>query len=210
MAGVARGPWLWYAERVLAKLFEESDAVEGESVGLLQKLFGIAEGAAPVTPGDASTQSVARITEAIDQLPVETARYVAAFAYVLGRVAQADQHVSEAETQQMRTIVRRLAHLPDDQAVLVVEIAQNQTRFFGSTEDFLVTREFTRISDREQRLELLDCLFAVSAADDSISNVEEASIRQIADELGFNHAEYVAARSAWNHKRDVLRDLPGT
>ena len=28
--------------------------------------------------------------------------------------------------------------------------------------------------------------------------------------LGFNHREYVAARAAWNDKRDVLKDLPGT
>jgi uncharacterized tellurite resistance protein B-like protein len=179
-------------------------------LSLLRKLFGIGD-VDPQTPSssDASTNSVARIVEAIDHLPLETARFVAAFAYVLGRVAHADEQVSDAEANQMLEIVRRLGHLPDDQAALVVDIAQNQARLFGSTEDFLVTREFTKISDRNQRIELLDCVFAVSAADDSISNVEEASIRQIAAELGFNHNEFIAARSAWNHKRDVLKDLPG-
>lgn len=180
-------------------------------MSLLRKLFGIGdvETDQPSSP-DASTQSVAEIVDAIDHLPLETARYIAAFAYVLGRVAHADQQISEAEAHKMLEIVRRLGHLPDDQAALVVNIAQNQARLFGSTEDFLVTREFAKISNLDQRVELLDCLFAVSAADDSISSVEEASIRQIAGELGFNHGEYVAARSAWNDKRDVLKDLPGT
>ena len=176
-------------------------------MSLLHTLFGIGERDAPPVEA-ASTRSVARIIETLDHLPVETARYVAAFAYVMGRVAHADEDISDVEADKMRQFVRRLAHLPDDQASLVVDIAQNQTRLFGSTEDFLVTREFAKLSDRKQRLELLDCLFAVSAADDSISNVEETSIRQIASELGFDDREYVAARSAWNDKRDVLKDLP--
>jgi len=179
-------------------------------LSLLRKLFGIGEDAAPSTSDDASTSSVAKIIANIDDLPIESARYVAAFAYVLGRVADADQDVSDAETHKMREIVQRLGKLPDDQAALVVEIAQNQTRLFGSTEDFLVTREFAKIADRDQCVELLDCLFAVSAADDSISSIEEASIRQIASELGFDDNEYVAARSAWNGKRDILKNFPGT
>jgi uncharacterized tellurite resistance protein B-like protein len=61
--------------------------------------------------------------------------------------------------------------------------------------------------DLGERRELLDCLFAVSAADDSISSPEETQIRQIASELGFDLAELVAARSAWSGKREVLRGL---
>ena len=78
----------------------------------------------------------------------------------------------------------QLGHLPEDQAILVVQIAKSQNQLFGGTENFLVTREFRDMASREQRLELLDCLFAVSAADDSISTVEENQIRQISSELG--------------------------
>ena len=48
-----------------------------------------------------------------------------------------------------------------------------------------MTREFREIATAEQRLELLDCLFAVAAADGSISSVEESQAGQIAKELGF-------------------------
>ena len=51
----------------------------------------------------------------------------------------------------------------------------------------------------------LDPEFAVSAADDSISGVEEAQIRQIASELGFSLEELVQIRSSWNDKREILR-----
>ena len=72
-----------------------------------------------------------------------------------------------------------------------------------------MTRELRDLATREQCLELLDCLFAVSAADESISGVEETQIRQIASELGFTHSELVQARSAYNDKREILKGLPG-
>ena len=36
---------------------------------------------------------------------------------------------------------------------------------FGGTQNYLVTREFKEISTAQHRVELLDCQFAVSAAD---------------------------------------------
>ena len=153
------------------------------------------------------TETVRRIVAELEALEPEKARYIAAFAYIMGRVAHADRQISAEETQAMEEIVRKLAHLPEAQAVLVVEIAKSQNRLFGGTENFLVTREFAEISTPDQRQELLDCLFAVSAADESISSVEEAQIRQIASELGFSHREYVEARSVYSRHREVLKPL---
>jgi uncharacterized tellurite resistance protein B-like protein len=102
-------------------------------------------------------------------------------------------------------IVQKLGHIPEEQAVLVVAIANNQNKLFGSTEDYLVTREFREIATDEQRNEMLDCLFAVSAADDTITGDEEEQIRQIANELGFSHENYIQARLAYSDKRSVLQ-----
>ena len=170
----------------------------------LLKLLGF-QGAddGPDPPG--STETVRRIVGELEALEPARARFIAAFAYILGRVAHADQHVSGEETAEMETIVRRLGHLPEDQAVLVVQIAKAQARLFGGTENFLVTREFNELASREQKEELLDCLFAVSAADDSISSLEEAQIRQIASELGFPHREFVDARAGYSDQREVMR-----
>ena len=159
------------------------------------------------TSGDASTGAgaVRRIVDELEALKPERARFIAAFAYILSRVANADREISDDETAAMERIVCELGHLPEEQAILVVQIAKSQNRLFGGTENFIVTREFKELASREQKEELLDCLFAVSAADDSISSVEEAQIRQIASELGFNHREYVEVRLGYSDKRDVLR-----
>jgi len=148
---------------------------------------------------------VRKIVGELEAMPPERARFVAAFAYILGRVAHADHRFSADETAAMERIVRGFGDRPEEQAVLVVQIAKSQNRLFGGTENFLVTREFREISSPEERRHLLDCMFAVSAADESISSVEESQIRQIASELGFNHREFVQARLAWSERREVMR-----
>lgn len=174
-------------------------------MSILKRLLGNAN---EVTPAS-EVEAVRRIARELEAMEPERARYVAAFAYLLSRVANADLRVSEEETLKMERIVQALGHMPPDQASLVVEIAKGQNRLFGGTENFLVTRELRDLATREQCLELLDCLFAVSAADESISGAEETQIRQIASELGFTHAELVQARSAYNDKREILKGLPG-
>ncbi|MGB7218918.1 MAG: TerB family tellurite resistance protein [Vicinamibacterales bacterium] len=151
------------------------------------------------------TETVRRIIGELDRMEPSGARHLAAFAYVLSRVAAADLDVSHMEVDKMAEIVERVGRLSEAQAVLVVQIARNQNRLFGGTEDFLVTREFREIATDEQRSELFDCLFAVAAADGEISAEEEGQIRQIASELGISHADYVRARLAYSDKRSVFR-----
>ena len=154
------------------------------------------------------TATVRRIVAELETMDPDEARYIAAFAYILGRVAHADLDISEVETREMEEVIRRLGHLAEEQAVLVVQIAKSQNRLFGHTENFLVTREFVQASTVEQRQERLDCLFAVSAADESITSAEEAQIRQIASELGFSHRQFVEARKVYSQHREVLKPLP--
>lgn len=161
-------------------------------------------------PGDdasAEADVIRHIVEELEALPEERARYLAAFAWVLGRAAHADSHVSADETRKMEDIVRVLGHLPEEQAVLVVEMARHQVRLFGGTQNYVVTRQFRALSTREQRMELLECVFAVSAADASITVAEEGEARKISTELGLDHAEFVRARAAYVEHLEALKAL---
>ena len=151
------------------------------------------------------TATVRRIVGELNRLAPDRARHLAAFAYVLSRVASADLKISDVEMRKIVEIVQRVGHLPEEQALLVAEIAKSQNVLFGGTENFLVTREFKEIATDDERRELLDCLFAVSAADDAITGEEENQVWQIASELGFSHREYVDARMAYSDKRTVFR-----
>jgi len=153
----------------------------------------------------AETETVRKIIKALDEMPPEQAKYIAAFAYVLSRVARADLNISEVETQEMERLVSQLGGLPEEQAVLVVQIAKTQNILFGGTENFLVTQEFNRMASPEQKLALLHCLFAVAAADGSISSVEDHEIRQIASELMLTHPDFISVRLQYRQYLAVLQ-----
>jgi uncharacterized tellurite resistance protein B-like protein len=161
------------------------------------------------TPRD-DAGAVRRIAEALDRMEPVRARYIAAFAYLLGRVACADREVGADETRVMEQIVGERGQLPEDQAVLVVQIAKGQNVLFGGTEDFLVAREFEQMATREQKLALLDCLFAVSAADRSVTVVEDNEISRIAQTLKLEHADLVRARLAYKEYLRVLQRPGGS
>jgi uncharacterized tellurite resistance protein B-like protein len=162
------------------------------------------------TPREAETgdtATVRRIVEQLDHMDPERARFIAAFAFVLARVANADLEISEDETRLMEAIVREIGGLEAEQAILVVQMAKSHNRLFGATEDFLVTREFRAIADRDDKERLLHCLFAVAAADDTITTAEDERVRQIATELGVGHQDFVEIRSHYSDKREVIKKL---
>lgn len=173
------------------------------------ELLGLRESeeAAPaVSPSESS--AVAAISARLEGLGEERARYIVVFAMVLARAARADLEVSDNERWVMVQIMREHAGLPEDQAELAVEMVAHRNQLFGVTEDYLATRLFKEIASDEHLECMLRCLFAVCAADDSISLVEEEEVRQISNELGLTHEQFVEARRAFREKREVLRGLP--
>jgi uncharacterized tellurite resistance protein B-like protein len=141
--------------------------------------------------------------DALDGLEPQRARFLAAFAYLLGRVAHADQDVSDEETRVMERLVQEHGQLPPDQAMVVVQLAKTSNILFGGTANFLVAREFSGLATYDQKLALMQCLFAVSAIDQAISTAEEGEIHKIANELRIDRPDLVRLRVA--HQRH----LPG-
>lgn len=174
------------------------------------KYFGLE----PLKPETVRTQgetdTVRRIVETLDRLDPDQARYVAAFAYILSRVARADLCITPEETSAMERILTERGGLSEPQAVIVVQVAKAQNLLFGGTENFLVTREFNKIATREQKLALLACLFEVSASDDSISTAEDNEVRKIAGEIDLEHRDFIAVRYAFRDRLSVLKKRPGS
>ena len=152
------------------------------------------------------TETVRKIIKSLDQLEPEKAKFIAAFAYLLSRVARADLHISSEETAVMEKIVMERGRLPENQAVIVIQLAKTQNILFGGTENYLVSREFNSIAGHEEKMGLLDCLYAVASADHSISTVEDNEISQIADELRIEHHDLISIRSRYRDELAVLKN----
>jgi uncharacterized tellurite resistance protein B-like protein len=136
------------------------------------------------------------VVSALDRLEPERARYLARFAYLLGRVAHADRHVSPEETAAMELLVLAEGSLSQDQAMLVVGLAKTSNLMFGGTADFEVAREFADSTTYAERLALAKCLFAVAAIEGSISMAEETEIHRILNQLKIQPTDLTALRVA--------------
>lgn len=149
------------------------------------------------TAREAEEESPLReLVKALDRLEPERARHLARFAYLLGRVAHADQYVSSRETAAMEHLVLQEGGISSDQAMLVVSLAKTSNLLFGGTADFEVAREFAGHASYEDKLALARCLFAVAASEDSISMTEETEIHRILNQLKIQPSDLTALRIA--------------
>ena len=166
--------------------------------------------ATPPTPANAAprdSESVRRIAEQLQALPIEQRRYMAGFAYVLARVAHADLEVSDVELGFMERAVVDVGHLSEAQAVLVVEMARNMNELYGATDDYVVTREFANLATPAQREDLLRTAFAVGAADHSITAPEVAELNEVGKELGFRADEVDALRDEFRDELAAIQAM---
>lgn len=151
------------------------------------------------------TETIRAIARELDGLPQDMAKYLAAFASLLSRAALADSTIDESEVDTMERLVHEKGGLPRDQAALVVQIARTQALLLGGTEKFYVSQEFVAMTGREERLALVDCLFAVAAAEGGVSVVEENEIRRVCEELKLEHRDYITIRSRYRDDLNVLK-----
>jgi uncharacterized tellurite resistance protein B-like protein len=148
------------------------------------------------------------VASALDHLEPRRARYLSTFAYLLGRVALADHAVTSAERDLMLRLVATEGSLPAEEAAAVVRLAVDEFRRLGGTHNLIVAREFAALTTVEERLALLRCLFAVSAADQSVMVREDNEIRQISRELKIEHADFIRARAEVRSHLAVLNRQP--
>jgi uncharacterized tellurite resistance protein B-like protein len=153
---------------------------------------------------EAADNQLHEIEVALEAHGPERARYLACFAYILTRAAKADHHVSDGEARLMEQLVAERAGVDAEQAALIVRIARDAGRSRG-TDDYLITREFERIASRDEKLALLDCLFAIAAADSPILTTEDNEVRRVASELKLEHADYIDVRRRHLEHLNVLR-----
>jgi len=137
---------------------------------------------------------VRSVVDRLEMLDPTTGRYLSGLAFVLIRVADADNDIRPEETARIEQLLRETVGLPEDQLVLVVEIAKHRTRLADCACAYSVSRDLRHQLDSEQRDGLLRWFVAVAEADGRVSRREWREIRQIAAELGFAHDEVDAAR----------------
>ena len=164
-----------------------------------------AAAAAPTSAGDTAT--VRRIVAKLEAMPPEQARLIASAAYTLARAANADLDISDDETAAIERELQAHESIDEATAVLVTEMAKLQAKTVGGTEDYVVTREFKALADKDQRLVVLRACFAVMAANGTISAEETAAINEIAEELDIDDATLNAIRADYHEQFSSVQQI---
>lgn len=169
-------------------------------IGSLLKTLGLGG----ADDGPVGTETVGAIAQGIEGLDEDRARFVAAFAYLLSRVAFADHDVSESERDTMERQLAEWGGVRGSQAADAIHLAMHATGRHGATEDYQVAREFSALASEDEKLRLLRCLFALSAHQ-GISTSEDNEISRIAGALRLEQRQVAQVRAEFREQLNVLQ-----
>jgi len=166
-------------------------------VDTLRKLLEPPKSAAPA--GSDPLREVVR--EHMREADDGTHRIVAAIAGLLAAVAYADHQYSPAEERKVREELGRVQGLgPVGVDAICAVLARDMARL-AVVGDHGWVRDLKELADRDQRLEVLEVLMDLAAADDDFSLAEANYLRRLTTALGLEQEDYVTAQA---HHRDKL------
>jgi uncharacterized tellurite resistance protein B-like protein len=135
----------------------------------------------------------------------EGARIVAAIAGLLGTVAYADRQYAAVEEGRIRQELGRVHGLTAAGVDAICAVLREHIVDIATVEAPVYARELLARADRDLRLEVLDALVDLAAADDEITVAETNVLRLTATALGLTQQDYNAAQSRHREKLKVLR-----
>lgn len=144
------------------------------------------------------------VREQIPDASEDTQRLVTAVAGLLACVAYADQEFSEPEQRAIREELARLPAMEPAGAGRVVGVLTGDIQAIIANGDQGWVRDLRELTTREQRLEVLDVLLDLAAADGVIDHSEVNYLRRLATALGLEQAEYNAAQARHRDKLGLL------
>lgn len=130
------------------------------------------------------TSEIRRALSRLETLNRETADYLKALAFILHRVAMADNELCAQEIDRMEQILVDHASLSRSQAILAVEIARHCGQITDCGCSYEASRKLRERLGEDDGRRIHNFLESVAAADGQILRSERAQIRQISSELG--------------------------
>ena len=96
-----------------------------------------------------------------------------------------------------------------DQVATTLTVLKALTEELAGIEDYHYTRMINAVSSKQEKLEILSCLFGVAVADHSVNAEEDQRIGIIAENLQLYRKDFIEVRSQFREFLDVLKNCPG-
>lgn len=158
-----------------------------------------ADEALPETPLGAA------VRRAMPGADAETLAIVTSIAGLLGQVAYADRSFSDVEERAIRDELARIHGLDRAGIDAICVALRAHILDISAVEATWYARLLRETCDRELRLEVLQALVDLAAADEDVTLGEANVLRRTATSLGLSQEEYNQAQAAHRDKLSVLR-----
>lgn len=162
-------------------------------------------GLAPRGPAPGVDPFLRRLHGQLQRLGPDRLEYLAGFAGQLARVAHADDGISAAEAKMIAAQLCEHTQLAADEAQVVVDILRHEFDVLRSVQSYVLNRAINAHAAHTDKETLIDCLYAVAAADHVVSDVEEQEIRRVADALLLPHRVLMEIRGRYRDRIESLQ-----
>lgn len=115
-----------------------------------------------------------------------------AAAALLLEVAFSDNEFSEAEQASLPGLLHQHTHLPEQECLEIIKVAQQDVDHALSLHQF--THYLNEHFTLEQKLDLCTTLWKVALSDNHIDKYEDNMIRKISDLLHLRHSEFMQCK----------------
>ncbi len=138
-------------------------------------------------------QKITQLFQKLQDQPVQSSaeNQHQAIAGLLCEVSHADNQADANEYQAKLTLLKKITELGESEAKHLLDTATEQLQHAVSLYEYTTQ---LRAMEAEQRFELIQGLWEVAYADQSIDPQEEAIIRQVAELLYVEHSEFIRAK----------------
>lgn len=131
-------------------------------------------------------------------------RIVAAVAGLLASVAYADGDYSREERRTVERLLQRIHGLPHSGAAAIASLLDERVAELARGDVHAHTRAIKDGTEREARIEVLEVLMELAAADGVVTLAETELMRRVATLLGLSTREYAAIQAPHRDKLGVI------
>lgn len=180
--------------------------MSGEKKGLLAALTRLLSGeeTGQVAPRGAD-RLAAIVATRMPEADEDTVRIVTAVAGLLACVAYADRALEPREEARLREELSRLHGLSAEGADAITTVVREEIAAVTATGDQRWVRDLRELADRAMRVEVLEVLVDLAAADDELVLAEVNYLRRLTTALGLEQSDYDAAQERHRDKLSTLR-----
>lgn len=128
-------------------------------------------------------------------MPEEKRILFASLAGLSARVAYVDFHICDNEQETIEKALEKWMELSEEQAKFISEIAISEVKELAGLDSRKYCTALNDFLDNHQKMQVIETLFQVSAADNHVEDKESEEIRVIATGLLLEHKHFIAARA---------------